>query len=431
MRRNLRELPDLVRLASGFGMEQVFVQDLCHPSSNRRCPPITRPCGISSQGGPFGPPPMARSWSASASPARRPRPGRSTCGFRASGRAGKDVPRPPAPVRLAVDGHLRELPGVCHALLHGIDARQDQLRERAPGAAFRHMERRRLRAFRSAFRPPTPRISARRARSTRGPSTTQCRHTRSSPRPSTSTGPPSGCSSGAWAPPSVSGGGPRWPPCGSHVRPSGPRFRLRGRSRDLHGPLRVEIGCDPYGDALEHGGPVHPFTSGSSRDRRGGAPARRRASPASSRTPCSSMYSTSTPCSRQSARAAHARGPPRAHRAHGRLRQVAPFPAARLCGLAQSAPRPSQSVAAQDRWAERPRPASASSSVSVRPYLRRAFVAAWDAMDLLEQVWIARRRLAGALPGGACPGPALALWPRGLPPRPWIPSARRGPSHHR
>jgi SAM-dependent methyltransferase len=33
--------------------------------------------------------------------------------------------------------------------------------------------------------------------------------------------------------------------------------------------------------------------------------------------------------------------------------------------------------------------------VSVRPYLRRALVAAWDAMDLIEQIWVCKRRLAG------------------------------------
>jgi hypothetical protein len=33
--------------------------------------------------------------------------------------------------------------------------------------------------------------------------------------------------------------------------------------------------------------------------------------------------------------------------------------------------------------------------VSVRPYLRRSLVAAWDAIDLLEQIWVMKKRLVG------------------------------------
>jgi hypothetical protein len=54
-------------------------------------------------------------------------------------------------------------------------------------------------------------------------------------------------------------------------------------------------------------------------------------------------------------------------------------------------------------WAER-LGAFGLTVVSVRPYLRRALVAAWDALDLAEQVWVARRRLVGVawrrLPAG-------------------------------
>ncbi len=36
-------------------------------------------------------------------------------------------------------------------------------------------------------------------------------------------------------------------------------------------------------------------------------------------------------------------------------------------------------------------------AVSVRPYLRRSLVGVWDAFDLFEQVWVARRRLVGLI----------------------------------
>jgi SAM-dependent methyltransferase len=45
-------------------------------------------------------------------------------------------------------------------------------------------------------------------------------------------------------------------------------------------------------------------------------------------------------------------------------------------------------------WAERLAPFGFD-VLSVRPYLTRRLVAAWDAVDLIEQVWLCRKRLAG------------------------------------
>ena len=48
------------------------------------------------------------------------------------------------------------------------------------------------------------------------------------------------------------------------------------------------------------------------------------------------------------------------------------------------------------QWSERLKPVGLDVE-SVLPYLRRSLVAVWDIVDLLEQIWLARRRLVGLL----------------------------------